>query len=112
MTHHKGLTAERWFKLSIFEQLANVGMDVERTIEWKNKKNNEYSQQAFERALELLDLTIVDPKNTKAQRKELLRVREALIDYFMYDNQYSSSDGSWQSYFYNFALASAITRGR
>lgn len=112
MMLHKGLTPERWFKLSLFEQLANVGMDVERTIEWKNKQNYEYSKQAFERALELLDLTISDPKNNKSKRKELLRVRETLIDYFMYDNDYQSSDSLWQSYFYDFALASAITRGR
>lgn len=109
---HKGLTQERWFKFSLFEQLANVGMDIERTIQWKNKENQEYSQQAFERALELLDLTIADPKNNQGKRKELLRVREALIDYFMYDNEYASTSELWQSYFYDFALASAITRGR
>jgi len=109
---HKGLTPERWFTYSLFEQLANVGMDIERTIEWRDKGDQEYSIKAFERALELLDLTIADPKNTRGARKELLRVRECLIDYFMYDNEYLFSSEYWQQYFYEFALASAIVRGR
>jgi len=112
MRIHKDLTSERWFKFSLFEQLANVGMDIERTIEWKKKGNPEYSDQAFQRALELLDLTIEDPKNKKGTRKELLRVREALKDYFVYDNEYVSTSEFWQSYFYNFAYAAAIARGR
>ena len=37
MKIHKDLTPERWFKILPFEQLANVGMDVERTIQWRNK---------------------------------------------------------------------------
>ena len=51
----------------------------------------EASKQAFERALELLSLTILDPKH-KGRLRELTRVREALIDYFVYDNEYGSSD--------------------
>lgn len=32
MIIHKELAAGRWFKLSLVEQLANVGMDIDRTI--------------------------------------------------------------------------------
>jgi len=32
MIVHKQLASGRWFKLSLVEQLANVGSDVERTI--------------------------------------------------------------------------------
>ncbi len=112
MTIHKDLTLDRWFKFSIFEQLANVGMDVERTIQWKNKGNTEYSKQALDRALELLDFTIVDPKNRGGRLKELLRVREALKDYFLFNNEYSFTDQFWQSYFYEFAYAAAVMRGK
>jgi len=93
------------------EQLANVGSDVERTIQWKRKGNLEYSQKAFERVLELLDLTVADPKN-KRRLKEVLRVREVLVDHFVYDNEYASSDESWQKYFYHFNYATALRRGR
>ena len=108
---HKGLAAGRWFKLSLMEQLANVGSDVERTIQWRKKENAEYSQKAFDRVLELLHLTIADPKNKK-RLKEIVRTREALIDYFVYDNEYNSTDEFWQDYFYSFNYAAALRRGR
>lgn len=111
MTHHKNLAAGRWFELSLIEQLANIGMDIERTIRWKQKGNIESSMQAFERALDLLNLSIVDVKNSK-RLKELTRTREALIDYFMCDNEYGSTDKSWQDYFYPFNYAVALRRGR
>lgn len=107
---HTGLTHERWFKFTLFEQLANVGMDIELIIQWRNK-NREYSIKAFERALELLDLTIADPKNKK-RLKELCRARYLLVDYFFYDNEYQSTDKQWQDYFYQFNYAAALARGK
>lgn len=108
---HTDLASGRWFTLSLVEQLANVGSDVERTIQWKKKGDLEYSQRAFERALELLDLTIRDPKNRK-RLKEIGRARELLVDYFMCDNEYSSTDAYWQNYFLDFAYAAAVRRGK
>ncbi len=98
---HKQLASGRWFNMSIAEQLANVGSEVERTILWKNKNNRDYSHKAFERALELLDLTAEDVKN-RSRLKEILRLREALVDYFLFDNQFSSSDELWRKYFFAF----------
>jgi hypothetical protein len=112
LKHHKGLTPERWFKFTLMEQLANVGAEIGRTISWRNKGDLEYSRAAFERALELLDLTVADPKNKGAKRRELLRVREALVDYFLYDNVYKSSDELWENYFYNYNYAAALARGK
>ncbi|OGI31904.1 MAG: hypothetical protein A2271_04240 [Candidatus Moranbacteria bacterium RIFOXYA12_FULL_35_19] len=105
--YHTNLTDEHWQEFSFFEQMANVGSEVERTIKWKNKENLEYSRMAFERALELLDLTISDPKNRKGL-KEILRVREALADYFAFSNEYKSTDKSWQNYFYSFNFAARL----
>lgn len=51
---HKTLAAGRWFEFSFIEQFANVGCDIERTIQWRRRGNLEYSKHAFERALELL----------------------------------------------------------
>jgi len=106
---HQDLASGHWFNLTLIEQLANVGSEVERTINWRNKNNQQYSNNAFERALELLDLTIRDVKNIK-RLKELTRLREVLVDYFFGDNQYSSSDQSWQKYFYAFNYAARIDR--
>ncbi|KAF0133821.1 MAG: Uncharacterized protein FD145_1031, partial [Candidatus Saganbacteria bacterium] len=66
-------------------------------------------KHAFERALELLDLTISDKKNISRLR-ELLRVREVLADYFVFDNTYNSTDESWQKYFLQFNYAARLNK--
>ncbi len=106
---HKELAGGRWFELSLLEQMANIGSEVERAIKWKNKNNSEYSWRALERALELIDLTVADKKN-RSRLKEILRMREALADYLAFDNQYNSSDKSWQNYFYAFTYAARINK--
>jgi hypothetical protein len=106
---HRELAAGRWHELSFFEQMANVGAEVGRTVGWREKNQPDYSNRAFERALELLDLTISDPKNGSRLR-ELLRVREALADHFAFDNSYRSTDESWQRYFYPFQFAARANR--
>ena len=111
MIMHKSLAAGRWFKFSLIEQLANIGCDVERTIQWRRRGNLEYSRQAFERALELIDLTVADPKNRKRLR-EVLRTREALVDFFVYDNEYNTTEEIWHNYFFAFNYAAALQRGR
>ncbi|OGX18640.1 MAG: hypothetical protein A3K83_04925, partial [Omnitrophica WOR_2 bacterium RBG_13_44_8b] len=80
-------------------------------INWKNKDNKQYSQMAFERALELLSLTIDDPKN-KSRLKEPTRLYELLVDYFAGDNSFGSSDELWHNYFLAFAYALSAGRLR
>jgi hypothetical protein len=106
---HRELAAGRWFELTFMEQMANVGSEVERTILWRGRGNQEYSTKAVERALELLDLTIADARNRRRLR-ELTRVREALADYFYADNRYGSSDQLWRTYFHAFAYAARRLR--
>lgn len=106
---HQELAQGRWFKMPFFEQMANVGSEVGRAINWRTKSAAD-SQLAFERALELMDLTIDDEKN-KTRRRELARVREVLGDYFVGDNIYGSSDANWQNYFYAFNYAARLAMG-
>ncbi len=98
---HKSLAYGRWKKLSFIEQMANVGSEVIRAINWEKNKNQEYSRLAFYRALELIDLIIADPKNLK-RLKEITRMREVLVDYFFGDNIYKSTDKLWEKYFLAF----------
>lgn len=100
---HKNLQT-RWSRFSIHEQMANIGAEVGRAINWKKKRNKEMSKNALYRALELLDFTIDDPKN-KNSLKEICRVREILVDYFAGDNIYHSTDSGWNKYFYYFNIA-------
>lgn len=92
-------------------QLANVGSEVERALSWRSKGNIQYSQQAFLRGLELLDLTIADPKHRR-RLKEIVRLREALLDFFLGDNEFGSAETSWRSYFYAFAHAAVLEKRR
>jgi hypothetical protein len=85
MIIHKELADGKWFKLSLIEQLANISCNI--------------------------DFTVRDPKN-KGQLREVLRTREALVDHFMYDNEYQTTDEIWSNYFYQFNYAAALQRGR
>ena len=102
---HKDLAAGRWSQLSFLEQMANIGSEIERALNWRIKKNADYTQKAFERALELIDLTIDNDKNY-AHLKEMTRMREVVVDYFFGVNQFMSSESSWRNYFLPFAYAS------
>ena len=102
---HKDLAAGRWSRLSFLEQMANIGSEVERALNWRIKKNTDYAQKAFERALELIDLTLDNDRNY-AHLKEIARMREAIVDYFFGTNQLMSSEESWRNYFLPFTYAS------
>lgn len=105
---HRQLADGRWQKLRLVEQLAHVGSEVERAIRWREKGNHEYSQMAFVRALELLDLTL-DVLKDGVKLKEVSRVREVLVDSFVGDNRYKSSDLLWRHYFDPFTYAARIS---
>ena len=101
---HKELASGRWKQLSFFEQMANIGSEVERALNWQVKHNAEYCRQAFERALELIDLTL-DGSTVFTRLKEVARLREAIVDYFYGTNQFMSTEASWRKYFLAFAYA-------
>lgn len=101
---HPTLANGRWNTFSFVEQMANIGSEVHRTISWKKKQNKEFSDLAFFRALELLDLTIADSKN-RDRLKELTRARELFCDYIIGNNIYNNTDTLWQNYFLSFTSA-------
>lgn len=101
---HRELAAGRWQQFSFFEQMANIGSEVERSLNWRAKNNLVYAEQAFERALELTDLTLSDARNV-LRLKEIARLREAMVDFFMGTNQFSSTEHSWRKYFFYFTYA-------
>lgn len=107
---HKSLK-NRWNRFSLIEQMANIGAEVSRAINWRKKGKEKIWKNAFYRALELIDFTVDDPKN-KNSLKEILRVRELLVDYFMGNNLYQSTDEEWNKYFYFFTFAAARKRAQ
>ena len=102
---HKNLAAGQWSQLSLCEQMANIGSEVSRALNWRKKGKEELSQRAASRVLELLDLSLCSA-NISSHIKEFARLREAIVDYFYGLNQFSSSETLWRKYFdhFNYAL--------
>jgi hypothetical protein len=102
---HKELTTGRWQQLTLAEQMANVGSEVIRALNWRTKNNAAYSRLAAERALELMDFTLDSVKGF-AKLKEIARVREVLVDFFFGENEYGFTEDALKKYFLNFTYAS------
>lgn len=105
MNHqHRDLAAGRWKELPLLERMANIGGEVERALSWRAKNNAEYSRKAFERALELVDLTL-EYSQKRSHLKEIARLRETLVDYFYGTNECKSTEESLRKYFSHFTYA-------
>lgn len=81
--YHKELASGRWYELTLAEQMANIGSEVHRAISWFRKNDKEYFERAFDRALELFDLTLADNR-WKGRRKEIARSREYFCVLMLY----------------------------
>ena len=66
---------ERWFTLSLADQLGNVGSEYSRAVNNRGRNEARFNA-ARDRFLELLDLTICDPRWNIYRKRELLRLRE------------------------------------
>ena len=71
------MTVDRWNSFPIFQQILMISNELNRSVNCLKKNDTENSRNALERAMELTDLTIEDPKWDK-RLKELLRFRELL----------------------------------
>ena len=100
---HKELAAGKWFKLSLMEQLANVGSEVGRASRWQGKDEKLF-RGAVDRALELFDLTLDDPR-WRGRRGEIARLREVFCDAVFGGKEYKSSLKDLARYFNPFTYA-------
>src|SRR5262245_24652899 len=103
---HPSLAAGRWWELSLAGQLGNIGSEISRALKWKSR-NQDLARAALYRALELIDLTLDDPRHrqSRARLREIARAREVVVDFFDGPNQYGSTGVSLQRYFDAFAVA-------
>ncbi len=81
---HKGIMDDdKWIKMPLERQMGNIGSELSRLVHWKKKQNDVNMNAAWDRVLELIDLTVYGLnkyKKTSACR-EVLRLREVLCDY-------------------------------
>ncbi|MEK6719332.1 MAG: hypothetical protein AABZ33_01525 [Chloroflexota bacterium] len=110
MTLHTDLASGRWHTMTLAEQLANAGADVGRAIRAKATGNPARFDAALDRALELLDLTMADPRWAGPRLREIARTREVVCDFLVGDNEYGSTAKTLERYFMGFAIASRRDR--
>ena len=82
---------KEWFEMSVQTQISNIGSEVNRAINWKNKGNDKRKEGFCLKAIDYLQLSIEDPKNSHRIGELLFCVRE-LKDYFLGTNYYGTSD--------------------
>jgi hypothetical protein len=105
---HREAAAGRWHELPLVEQLGNVGSEVSRLRRWR-LRDERLAQSAFERALELLDLTLADPR-WRDRLRELARARELLCDAALGGPEYGTTLEDLDRYFLAFAVAARARR--
>jgi hypothetical protein len=103
---HRDLANGRWHELSLAEQLGNIGSEISRAARWSGR-NDRLARGALERALELFDLTLDDPRHRQSppRLREIARAREVVADFFDGPNAYHSTAADLQRYFDAYALA-------
>ena len=107
---HTSLAAGRWHTMTLAEQLANIGSEVHRT-RIAQEKHPERFVGASERALELFDLTLADPRWC-GRLFELGRMRDVFADTVLGGKEYNDTLLSIEPYFDHFALLTARTIAR
>jgi len=105
---HRDLAAGRWGQFSLAEQLANVGSEVGRMLRWRGR-DERLMTGAFERALELLDLTLAD-RRWRDRLREIARARELLCDAAAGGREYGTTLDELDRYFLAFAVAARSGR--
>src|SRR3989344_6270088 len=100
---HKKLADGRWQKFTLQEQMGNIGSEVYRAARFQNKDEKLF-KIAVEKALELFDLTLADPR-LRGRLREIGRAREVFCDAFCGGELYGSTFKSLMPYFDQFAFA-------
>ena len=90
--HHKTLTGEKWSEFPFYKQIIMIANELNRARNWIIKKDFEEVKNCYERAFELIDLTVsvlVSPapvyrvRVSLSLRRELLRFRGILAGVYV-----------------------------
>lgn len=99
---HKEMAEGRWAEMSVLDQMGNIGSEVSRALKAKRMGNEKRCQGAFERALELFDLTMECHRKEDCRLREICRAREELCDYFL-GNEWGTDAEKMMKYYDEFA---------
>jgi hypothetical protein len=109
-TYHPELAAGRWFTFSLATQLGNVGSEYERALQWKERRDEVRFKHAFDRLLELIDLTIADPRWRNHRLKELTRLRSVICDELYSESREFIHTSDLREYFLYFGILARSER--
>ena len=87
-----------WFAMPVSMQISNIGSEVSRAINWKNKGNEKRKIGCCDKAIEFLQLSIEYPKNAHRVGEFSFCIEE-LTDYFKGDNIYGTTDEMLHKYY-------------
>ena len=79
---HRSLTEEKWAVFPFSRQILMIGNELNRAQHWLEQKDPDEAGQCYERAFELLALTIAVTKRHSALR-ELIRFQELLAQQYL-----------------------------
>jgi hypothetical protein len=99
---HGDAIVDRWRKMTLAEQLGNIGGEVSRAGNVQGKDDTRFNN-AVDRALELFDLTLSDSR-WKGRLLEIGRMREVFSDTVLGAHTYGDNLKSLVKYFDQFAF--------
>ncbi len=98
---------QRWAKMTVFEQMGNIGSEVGRALSAKHRGDTDSMNSALYRGLDLIDATSeLWAQKHPYRNKELLRARELFAQSVMTNNE----DQTLENYFMQFAIAARLNR--
>lgn len=81
------LDEKRWASISLAEQMANIGSEVGRSLNWLAKDKPSLADGAYLRAIDLFDITIKYGRQSSPGRgpflKEICRARDLYNESFL-----------------------------
>ena len=102
---HQNLAEDKWHKMSLAEQLANISSEVGRAAKWQGKDQKSFDG-AVGRALELFNLTLEDMR-WRGRLIEIGRLKDVFCDGVLGGKEYGTDLHSLEKYFYPFMALTA-----
>lgn len=81
LKYHKDLTLNKWLTFPLYKRILMIATEFIRSKSSIEKGNAEEVKECYERALELLDLTIETARGSLL--RELLRLREVIASCYI-----------------------------
>ena len=94
---------QKWYNLTVTQQLGNIGSEINRARGFEKKNDKEARDRCILRALELVDLTLTDPK-WHNRLSELTCFQEVVYDWFKETHIYQITPEELENYCIAFSL--------